>query len=99
MPEWVSKHSVPRKSAFFESSLGRLQGAVKAGETPAHIHKAAEKLRLAKLAVIKAKLALIREYPVRDPDGRSSSNLQIEELRWQSLSTAAIVEEFGRTDA
>jgi len=72
---------------------------VKAGEPPAHIHKAAEKLRAAKLAVIKAKLALIRAYPARDPGGRNLSNLQDEELRWRSLSTEAIVEEFSRTGA
>jgi hypothetical protein len=95
----VSKHSEPaRKLALFDSRLARLRGAIKAGEGLEHVEKAAEKLRLAALAVIKAKRALNREYPARDPDGRQAANLHADELRWQSLSTAAIVEEFGAAD-
>ena len=56
-------------------------------------------MRLAALALIKAKRALIGEYPQRDAGGRQSRNLQDEEQRWLSLSTQAIVEEYGRNDA
>jgi hypothetical protein len=56
-------------------------------------------VRLAALALIKAKRALITEYPQRDPDGRQSRNLQDEEQRWLTLSTDAIVEEHGKFDA
>ncbi len=96
----VSRHSEPdRKLDLLDRRLGRLRGAVKRGEGPTHIKNAAEKVRLAALALIKAKRALIREYPQRDPDGRQSRNLQDEEQRWLTLSTDAIVEEHGKFDA
>src|SRR4051794_27528943 len=95
--EWVTPHSEPlSKLALLESRLTRLRGAVKAGESPAQLRNAAEKVRLAQLSVIKAKLALIREYPQRDPGERQSSNLRDEESRWRTLTTEAIIEQFGR---
>jgi hypothetical protein len=98
MPEWVQRSSQPEsKLALFDSRLSRLRGAVKAGESVAHVGKAAENLRLAALSVIKAKLALIREYPARDPDGRESANLRQEDQRWRSLSAEAITEEYGKS--
>ena len=98
--EWVTPHSKPlSKLALLNSRLARLRGAVKAGEGPAHQRKAAEKVRLAQLSVIKAKLALIREYPQRDPDGRQSSNLLDEQSRWRALSAEAIIEQSGQADA
>jgi len=100
MPEWVEPHSEPlSKLALLDSRLARLRGAVKAGESSAQIRKAAEKVRGAHLSVIKAKRALIREYPQRDPGGRRSSHLLAEQSRWQSISTEAIIEDFGQADA
>jgi hypothetical protein len=52
-------------------------------------------VRLAALAVIKAKRALVREYPERDPTGRQSLNLQREEARWRELPAEAIIAECG----
>lgn len=99
MPSWVSRHSEPhRKLNLLEKRIGRLRGAVKAGEGAAHVAVAAEKLRLAALAVIKAKLALIGEYPRRDPDGRASRKLRQDADRWTSLPTQAIVERYGEPD-
>ena len=60
------------------------------------VAREAEKVRLAALALIKAKRALIREYPHRDPDGRHSWNLQDEEQRWLAVSTEVIIEQRGR---
>lgn len=95
----VSEHSQPhRKLNLWEKRLRRLRAAIKAAEGPIHVASAAEKVRLAALAVIKAKLALIREYPQRDPEGRISADLRDEEMRWRSLSSEAIVEEYGRAD-
>jgi len=97
MPEWVQRSSQPEsKLALLNSRLGRLRGAVKAGESVTHISKAAENVRLAALSVIKAKLALNREYPARDPDGKESANLREEDQRWRSLSAEAIAEEYGK---
>lgn len=96
MPEWVTPHSEPlSKLALFDSRLTRLRGAVKRDESPEHLQRAAEAVRLALLSVIKAKLALIQEYPQRDPDGRQRSNLLDERSRWQLLSIEAIIEEHG----
>ena len=99
MPEWVTPHSEPlSKLAVLESRLTRLRGAIKAGENLTHIRNAAEKVRLAQLSVIKAKLALVREYTQRDPGGRQSSNLRDEESYWRTITPEAIIEQFGRTD-
>ena len=99
MSSWVNRYSLPdRKLLLFEKRLRRLRAAVKAAEGSAHICNAAEKLRLAALAVIKAKRALNREYPQRDPDGRQSRNLQEEEQQWLSLSIEAIVEAHGKSE-
>src|SRR5579864_5179059 len=95
----VSEHSQPhRKLNLWEKRLRRLRGAIKAAEGPSQVAIAAEKVRLAALSVIKAKLALIREYPSRDPKGRISANLRDEELRWRSLPVEVIAEEYGRAD-
>jgi hypothetical protein len=100
MPSWVTPYSEPeRKLDLLQRRLIRLRGAVKAGEGWAHVHSAAEKLRLAQLAVIKARLALIHEYPQRDPKGRQSSKLREEESRWRALTTEQIVEHYGRAEA
>jgi hypothetical protein len=100
VPSWVSEHSEPhRKRSLLAKRLRRLRAAVKAGEGSVHISNAAEKVRLAALAFIKAKRALMTEYPQRDPDGRQADNLREEEQRWLSLSPEAIVEEHARADA
>lgn len=96
----VHRHSQPDgKLGLLDRRLGRLRGAVKRDEGSTHISKAEENVRLAALAVIKAKRALIREYPQRDPTGRQSRKLQDEEQRWLTLSIDAIVEEHGKDDA
>jgi hypothetical protein len=93
----VGRHSEPgRKLDLFDRRLATLRGAVKRGEGSYHIAKAAENVRLAMLAVIKAKRALISEYRERDPTGRQSRKLQDEEQRWLALSTDAIVEARGK---
>jgi hypothetical protein len=96
----VSRHSDPnRKLDLLDRRLSRLQGAGKRGEGSTQIANATEKVRSAALALIKAKRALIGEYPHRDPGGRQSRNLEAEEQRWLTLSTEAIVEEFGNNHA
>ena len=96
----VSRHSEPdRKLALFEKRLGTLQGVVKRAASLEQVANAAEKLRLAALAVIKAKHALINEYPHRDPNGRHSHNLDQDKQRWLARSPQAIVNEYGKGDA
>jgi hypothetical protein len=96
----VSRHSKPdRKLDLLDRRLFHLRGAVKRCEGSIHISKAEENVRLAVLALFKAKRALIQEYPQRDPRGRQSQILQEEERRWRALSIEAIVEEHGTADA
>ena len=98
--EWVTPQSEPlSKLALLNSRLTRLRGAVKSGEGPTHVRKAAEKVRLAQLSVIKAKLALVVEYPQRDPGGRQLANLRDQEAQWQTLTVEEIIEQFGRPEA
>jgi hypothetical protein len=100
VPSWVSEHSEPhRKRNLLAKRLRRLRAAVKAGEGSDHISNAAEKVRLAALAFVKAKRALLTEYPQRDPDGRQADNLREEEQRWLTLSPEANVEEHAGADA
>jgi hypothetical protein len=95
--QWVEEWSEPvRKRLLMDKRLRRLQAAVKADEPWMHKAKAAENVRLAALSLIKAMRALVKEYPRKDPDGRLSLKLQEEEQRWLSLSTEAIVEEYGK---
>lgn len=90
----VSKHSEPsRKRNLFAKRLRRLRAAVESGESVLHISKAAEKVRIAALTFIKAKRALLAEYPQNDPDGRRLRNLRQDEERWVSLQVEAIVKE------
>ena len=95
----TSKHSEPaRKLRLFQRRLEKLRGAVKHCESARHITKAAEDLRLAALAIIKAKRCLIQEYPQNDTDERISLSLQAEEQLWLELSTRAIIEEHGHAN-
>jgi hypothetical protein len=92
----VGRHSEPeRKLGFFDSMISRLRGSVRRGDSPVRLRKAAERVRQAALAVIKAKRALIAEYPDRDPSGRQSRNLAGEEERWLSLPAETIASEYG----
>lgn len=96
MPQFVTPHSEPvSKLALLENVRTRLRSAIKAGSSPTRVRKAAERVRLAHLAIIKAKLALIWEYPQRDPDGRQSENLRNEQHHWQTLPIEAVIEQCG----
>lgn len=84
-----------RKNDLWEKRLARLRGAVKAQESTAQVHVAVEKLRFAKFALLKAQFAILREYPSRDPQFKEAKKLCEEAMRWTSLSTEQIVQEFG----
>jgi len=87
MPSWTDHYSDAKgKRYLFENRLKRLRGAVKSGEGSEHISKAAENLRVAALSLIKARRALINEYPQKDRDGQLSRKLLEDEQRWLSLS-------------
>jgi hypothetical protein len=90
----VSKHSEPsRKRLILAKRIRRLKAAVKAGESELHVFKTGEKVRIAALTLIKAKRALLAEYPQSDPHGRRLRNLQQEEERWASLQIEVLINE------
>lgn len=82
-----------RKIYSFRKKCGRLRGAIKAKESPEQIRAAAEKVRVSKIALIKAHLSLICEYPKRDPQGRKMIKLCEEAIAWLSKPVEEIVRE------
>jgi hypothetical protein len=82
-----------RKIVSYRKRCGRLRGAVRAQESLEQIRAAAEKVRVAKIALIKAHLSLISEYPQRDPQGRKMIKLCEEAIVWLSKSVEEIVRE------
>jgi hypothetical protein len=90
----VSKHSEPeRKLDLLGRRLERLKGALKRCESAGKVRRTAELVRLAVLAVIKGKKALLKEYPEHDRTGRQRQNLEQDEQRWSVLPTEVIVAE------
>jgi hypothetical protein len=95
MPSFVPRSLEPyRKRDLFEKRVRQLRGAVKAGANASRVSHAAEKVRLAALAVIKAKRALVRGTD----RVQQLSNLQQEEDRWLALTAEQIVAQFARED-
>ena|ERR1700722_13971082 len=90
----VSRHYQPtRQGKVLRKSLCRLKHTVEIGRDLGRQIKAAEQVRIAQLALIKAKRDLIAEYPQRDLHGRQLRNLEIEEDRWLSLAVETIINE------
>lgn len=95
----VGRHSEPnRKLGTLDRRIDGLRGVVKRSEGEYHVARAAERVRPAALALIKAKQALIREYPDCDPTGRQSEHLLAERSRLVGLSVDGIVREFARPE-
>jgi hypothetical protein len=85
-----------RKLLLFEKRVAGFRASIHQGENVSKITKAAEKLRMAALALIKAKRSLINECPDRDPEGKQSKNLFDEENRWKVLSTEDMASEIEK---
>jgi hypothetical protein len=95
MPSFVPRSLEPyQKRELFEKRVRELRGAVKAGVSASRVASAAEKVRLAALAVVKAKRALVRGTD----RVQQISNLQQEEDRWLALTAEEIVAQLARKD-
>jgi hypothetical protein len=95
MPSFVPRSLEPyQKRELFEKRVRELRGVVKAGEGASRVSNAAEKVRLAALAVVKAKRALVRGTD----RVQQLSNLQQEEGRWLALRAEEIVAQFAKKD-
>jgi hypothetical protein len=95
MPSFVPRSLEPyQKRELFEKRVRELRGVVKAGARTSRVSNAAEKVRLAALAVVKAKRVLVRGTD----RVQQLSNLQQEEGRWLALTAEEIVTQFARKD-
>jgi hypothetical protein len=100
MPGYTTPHTDHwHKRKLLDRRLTRLRRAVEQDESLEQRHNATENVRLAQLSLIKARMALIREYPQCDPDGRLASKWSDELFKWQTLSSEAIIDQFGQSDA
>ena len=88
MPSFVPRSLEPyQKRGLFEKRVRQLRAAVKSGASCLRVSSAAEKVRLAALAVIKAKRALVQGMN----RARQLDNLQREEDRWSALTAEEII--------
>jgi hypothetical protein len=102
MPSFVPRSLEPyQKKELLEKRIVELQAAVCSGAGPARLSKAAEKVRSAALAVVKAKRAIIASHPTSQTGSKAYNraeslapelaNLEQEYERWSSLSVEEIV--------
>jgi hypothetical protein len=88
MPAFVPRGLEPyQKRDLFEKRVRQLRAAVRSSASGPHVSSAAEKVRLAALALIKAKRALVRG----NNRARQLDNLKQEEERWLALTPDEIV--------
>ena len=99
MPSFVPRGLEPyQKRELLDKRLTQLRAAVATGGSPARVARAAEKVRAAALAAIKAERALLGHHlqtgPPQDPNvARRLDNLAREAELWASLTAEAIVQE------
>src|SRR5262245_24227153 len=91
VPSFIPRNLEPYcKRELFDRRVLQLRGAVNSGASAARVSNAAEKVRLAALAVVKARRAQL----AGNDRTRQLRNLQKEQEWWSSLSPAAIVAQF-----
>lgn len=92
MPSFVPRNLEPyQKREILEKRWSALRGALNAGATAERVANAAEKVRLAALAVIKAQRSILDGQRETEAVTRQLVNLQQDEDCWRSLSVEAIV--------
>ena len=89
MPSFVPRGMEPyRKRELLDKRLRSLQGAIKFGASAPRVADAAEKVRSAVFAVIKAQRSIMEYRLESDARARQLDNLREDEQRWRSLSAA-----------
>ncbi len=100
MPAFVPRSYEPyKKREQLDKRLLALRGAVNAGASAERIAGAAEEVRLAALAIVKARRSILAGWREDDAVARQLRNLQRDEERWVSLSVEAIVSLAAEGDA
>lgn len=99
MPSYVPRYLEPyQKREILEKRLLSLRGAINSGASEARIANAAEKVRLAALAVIKTRRSQLWAPPTSEAGRHQLQNLDEDEHRWRSLSVEAIVNQASRPE-
>ncbi len=83
-----------KKLDLFEKRLGHLRGVVSRKESAPRITESAEKLRLAGLAIVKARRSQLDGQRPSDELTRQLQNLDCDEQRWLTLTVDEIVQQF-----
>ena len=102
MPSYIPGGLEPsKKRGILDQRIVELRHAIRSGPSPDRISRAAEKVRAATLAVIKARRAILAEFrvarsggfrsPGGDSIGRQEDNLGREFQEWSSLTVEEIV--------
>lgn len=100
MPTFVPRSMEPyKKRELLDKRWLALRGVINAGATAECVASAAEKVRLAALAVIKAQRSLLDCRLESEVLTRQLDNLQRDEARWLSLSVESIVSQIPDADA
>jgi len=80
-----------KKNKIFKKRVRELEHAIKNDFKPAQIEKAAEKVRLAKLATLKMKFSRDSVLPA------SRFDIESENSHWLHLSTQEIIDSFAKS--
>jgi hypothetical protein len=96
VPSFIPRSLEPyQKRELLAKRLSSLRAAVAAGSSATRVSNAAEKVRSAALALIKAQRSLLPLNLESEALARQVQNLKQEEEQWRALTTEAIVEQFG----
>jgi hypothetical protein len=100
MPSYVPRSLEPyKKREILEKREQELMHALKTGFDPLKINRAAEKVRAAQLAVLKAKDDLIDYQPETEQKIHQRSNIERERTSWLNISTEDIAVEYENKQA
>jgi hypothetical protein len=96
MPSYVPRNLEPyKKRQLFDKRVLQLRSAIKSGANAKRVSSLSEKVRLAALAVIKARRSILAERSETDGSSRELENLRLEEELWLARKTEAITSHFA----
>jgi len=99
MPIYPPRNKAVRKKEIFEYKTFELLEAVQRKYSKEKLLKLSEKVRTAKMNLIKAELTLIKSYKeegYRMSDVERIENLDYEIMRWSSFDYLEIIKEVGK---
>jgi hypothetical protein len=73
----------------------QLRHALSSGGTPGRVQRAAEKVRFAHLAVLKAEAELVRYHPATEERSRHLASIEKKRGFWQDVTVEYIVQQYS----